>query len=545
MRQFFIKSIVILILMASICSHAFAQDAQSLINQGESLAQRKMWKQAAEMFQKAVALQPQNPRAHNDLGYVYQEMEYYKEALQEYEIALKIKPEYPEALQNMLSGVTAWSQNLIDHGQSGTAVEILNEAIKRFPTAGELYFFLGTAYWNIGKLSEALDQWKKAAKINPNSSTAYVVKAIECSLANDLNGAIANYKKAIEINPDNAYARNMLGILYVKTGKLDEAIKEFEAAIKSKPNFAEPYINLGVIFEKQGKIEEALKYYKTAAIKNPYSYKAASQQGTVYFKKGLYFDAESWFRRALRISPLSSEIHCALAFTLDKQNKKNEAVQEFETALTINPNNVDALVGLGIIFASSGKDDLKQKARELFQKAIEVDPNSKLIIIAKQKLAELGPGSPVATNNQLPIEQTNISCESPDGDFSFLLQPKWQNVPNQGEGADKFLWIFAQPDKGITMTFYKPQRVPTNNLGTIKDYAVRDAEKKGCKKENETPVKIGGQDGFRIQFTDSSGSLRYLFITVKNNKAFIIIADMKDGTLLPEAEEIINTIQIK
>jgi hypothetical protein len=138
-----------------------------------------------------------------------------------------------------------------------------------------------------------------------------------------------------------------------------------------------------------------------------------------------------------------------------------------------------------------------------------------------------------------------IQCESPDGDISMAITAKWQEAPLEGEGADKFLWIMSQPDRGITITVYKPQNVPVNNLSMIKDYAVKDAEKKGYRKENEAPAKMGGLDAIRVQFSDNGGSTRYLYITVKDKKAFVFIGELKDVSQLPEIEEVQSTVQIK
>lgn len=538
---------ILFILLLSFNSALLSQDAQPFINQGLNFAQNKMWDKAIEQFQKAIAVQPKNPVAHNNLGYVLSEKGFFKEAFQEYEIALKIKPDYREAQQNMLAGVSQWSQDLIDHGQYSTAEEILKGALARFPNAGEFYYFLGVAYQAQDKFQEALDQWKKAARLKPDSSTAYYVKAIEKLLTKDVKGSIQALNDAIRIMPNNAYAYNMLGILLTQSGKPDEAITNFEAAIKYKPNYVEPYLNIAYLFEKDGKYEDAIKYYKTATIKNPYSVKGLMAMGKIYFNSGRYFDAESCYNRALRIQPLSTGLFSSLAFTFARQNKYQEAIKAFETSISLNPNNIDAHYALGLIFKSIKGDDYKKRAIEEFQKCVAIDPNNKYSQMAVQKLGELGAsisngqGSHVNTQQEL----MPIQCESPDGDLSLSISPKWQEVPLTGEGADKFLWIMSDKEKGLTLTVYKPQPVPVNNLDMIKGYSIKEAEKKGAKKQSENPVKIGGQDGYMVLFADNSGNPRFLFLTVKNKKAYIFIADMTNAGSLPEVEKIMNSIVIR
>ena len=42
-----------------------------LINQGNELARQEKWKEAAELYQKAVALKPESPEAHYSLASAY------------------------------------------------------------------------------------------------------------------------------------------------------------------------------------------------------------------------------------------------------------------------------------------------------------------------------------------------------------------------------------------------------------------------------------------------------------------------------------------
>jgi tetratricopeptide (TPR) repeat protein len=536
--------VVLGIVMALTSPMLMAQDAQFFIRQGMGFAQQKMWDKAGAMFQKAIALQPQNCEAHNCLGYVYAGAGYYKEALQEYEIALKIKPDYKSAQDNLIAGVTAWSQDLIDHGQYSTAEEVLKSAIARCPEAGEFYYFLGIAYQAQDKFQDAMEQWKKAAKINPTSSTAHYVKAVEKFLARDVNGAVAEFNEAIKILPSNAFAHNMLGIIYAQTGKLEDAKKQFEDAIRCKPNYVEPYLNVAFLYQKEGKVEDAIKNFKTATIKNPYSVKALMSMGSIYFETGRFFDAESCYKRALRVQPLSPRVHFELALTYARQNKHQDSVKEFETAIGINPKFIDAHYALGLLYKGVKDDASKQRAMEEFQKCIAIDPNSKYGQMAAQKLAEMGGSAtaPIASSTSAPAP---ILCESPEGDLALTITPEWQDVPLVGEGADKFLWIMARPDRGLTLTVYKPQAVPVNNLDMIKNYAVKEAEKKGAKKESESPMKLGGQDGYKVQLSDPSGSTRYLFVSVKNKKAYVFIAELKDAGAAPDLEGVLGTIQIR
>ncbi len=309
----------------------------------------------------------------------------------------------------------------------------------------------------------------------------------------------------------------------------------------------EPYLNLAYVYEKEGKLEDAIKFYKTATIKNPYSAKALMAMGKIYFGSGRYFDAESNYSRALRVQPLNPALHTSIAFTYARQNKHQEAVRAFETATSIQPNNIDAHYALGLIFKSIKGDEAQKRAVEEFQKCLAIDPNNKYSQQAAQKLAEMGGSATAAPSTAASASHqvAAIQCESPEGDLVLSITPQWEALPLQGDGADKFLWIMRHGQNGGTLTVYKPQGVPVNNLDAIKNYSVNEAGKKGFSKVSETSFKLGAVDAYKVQLKDGSGTTRYLFIGVKNKKAYVFFADVKDEASLAEIEELLSVVQIR
>ena len=80
-----------------------------------------------------------------------------------------------------------------------------------------------------------------------------------------LDEAIAEYREAIRLQPELAAAHVNLGaILCDQLGKPDEAEIEFREAIRLQPELAEAYENLGIALLNQGKLDEALQEVRQA-----------------------------------------------------------------------------------------------------------------------------------------------------------------------------------------------------------------------------------------------------------------------------------------
>lgn len=546
-------SMLILILMLAVFP-AYGQG--SLMEQGNNYARQKNWDKAIESYRKVIAAQPGNAMAYNNLGYVLAARGLYEEAIAQYEQALKIKPDYKEAEQNILAATASYSQDLIDTGKYSTSIELLSDAIKRYPKAGELYYYLGVSYQAQGKFREALQEWKKASEISPSSSTAHYVKAVEKIMGKDTSGAVTSLKEAIKVMPENAYAHNMLGILQVQTGAVADATQSFEKAIKYKPNYAEPYLNLAFLAEKEGRNEDALRYYRTATMKNPYSLKALNEMGKIYFKSNRFFDAESSFKRALRVQPLSSELHKALALTYTKQNKYSEAVAEFETAVNLNPKDAESLYALGLIYKSaSGDPGYAQRAQQAFGQCVTVDPGGRYGQMASQKLAEMGGAPPPAVSSaaaspaagEMPFmagKMPEITAESPEGDLALTVTAEWNEIPVGPEGADKLLWLMSNLKKGITLTVYRPQNF-SGNIDTVRNIAEKELKSRGIRNIVSKDFTISGNKGYLLYGAASDGKLRCMYCTYKNGKAYMFNAEVPQESFIADVDKIISGVVIK
>ena len=67
---------------------------------GVEVASKGLWKEAAYRWEKAVELDPQNPKAHNNLGVAYERSGKFEEALEAYETALELAPSSEQIRQN-------------------------------------------------------------------------------------------------------------------------------------------------------------------------------------------------------------------------------------------------------------------------------------------------------------------------------------------------------------------------------------------------------------------------------------------------------------
>ena len=181
------------------------------------------------------------------------------------QLALSIVKEFPnnQFSLKILGGI------LVNKGRFLEAINIYKKSAKLNPGDPQTYYNLGISFKNCGKFLESESSYRQAIFLNPNYVEAYNNLANIQKKLNKMQEAEINYKRAIELNSNFAEPYYNLGTLYQKTNKTLEAEANFKIAIKLKPNYAEAHNNLGSLFQELEKLEEAEFCFRKSVSLNP------------------------------------------------------------------------------------------------------------------------------------------------------------------------------------------------------------------------------------------------------------------------------------
>lgn len=193
-----------------------------------------------------------------------------------------------------------------------------------------------------------------------------------------INLAIEEYKKALKVNYNNPQAHLNLATSYIKNNEIDKAITELGIVINFEPDTVEPHAILGLLYSLQNKPEAANHEYEIALQnasklepKNTEIYKSL---GAVYLKQNKFQEAENIYRLILNLSCKDDQAHFYLG-TIYRQQKKNAlAEKELKEAIKNNPDYPEALNYLGYIYAEENRN--LDQAEILIKKALEIEPDN-------------------------------------------------------------------------------------------------------------------------------------------------------------------------
>ena len=183
---------------------------------------------------------PNEPLLFNILGACYKSLGQFDGALQMFDTATKIKPDYAEAYFNL--GVI--QQELI---QSDRAIISYKKAIEFDSNYPDAHNNLGIIYLNINQLDRAIKHFELAISFKKDFAEAHNNLGSCLQKKGQLENSLNRYKLAISINENYAQAHNNLGILYQKLGRIDDALESYEKAIVSNSGYAEAHFNLSAL----------------------------------------------------------------------------------------------------------------------------------------------------------------------------------------------------------------------------------------------------------------------------------------------------------
>ena len=137
------------------------KDIRTLINEGN-------FNEVVNKYKKIVEIEPNNYKAHNNLGNALKELGKLKEAATSYRQAIKIKSDYTKAHFNL-------GNILNDFGKFKEAIPSLLLALKINPNYSEAHNCLAISYKKLKKFEQAITHYKKA---NTSESRAQILQCL-------------------------------------------------------------------------------------------------------------------------------------------------------------------------------------------------------------------------------------------------------------------------------------------------------------------------------------------------------------------------------
>jgi Tfp pilus assembly protein PilF len=225
------------------------------------------WQTDVTLWAHAVAVTDENYLAENLLGLALQERGDNANALGWYRAALRdVPPGEPDLMALVHTNI---GDALARTDQPRDAIAEYEAALTLDPQLPQAESDLGSTLVTVGRPAEAIGHYQAALALQPGFAAAENGYGAALTLLGRTAEAEEHYRAAVADDPTLAMAHTNLAMALASSGQTRNAVSELLVALKLEPNHAAWEFNVGALLMKQGLTEEATPHFTSALAIDP------------------------------------------------------------------------------------------------------------------------------------------------------------------------------------------------------------------------------------------------------------------------------------
>ncbi len=191
------------------------------------------------------------------------------------------------------------------------------------------YFTLGEMASQNGNVTEAIEYFKEAIKLDATSAHLYARLGEEYLKRSEFQIAIEHLKKAVELDSEHFNAHLLLGSVYAATKEYDKAEKHLKRNIVLEPENEKPYVVLSSLYSEQKKFSDAIDMLDQLLKIDSQSFLAHYYLGQIYSDQGRMTKAIREYKLALKANPSFYSAAIALGLYYETRDQVDQAVEVY------------------------------------------------------------------------------------------------------------------------------------------------------------------------------------------------------------------------
>ncbi|KAJ3161681.1 cytochrome c oxidase subunit 1 [Geranomyces michiganensis] len=339
------------------------EDAQLFILVAKARISCKDHEGALKNLAEALKYNKREPEVYLLRGICYEKLRDWSNAIKEFTPCIHLNPAFSKAY---------FHRGLCKlHLQDDQGILDLTKAIKLDPEYFEAYITRASYYQTKGEYEPAIEDCTEALRVEPTSIRAYLLRgACHCKLL-QFEIALADFGKAIAIDRTSHYAFYNRAVTYQLMHDYENAVKDY-SIVMLLYNDSNAYRNRGLIYWKQGDTENALLDLIAARDAFPEDSKLGALLGVCLQTLGRLDESIEQFTSAVKLNPIMREALIARGNVYATKGDVTSARKDYLRVLHIDPQCTEALVNMAYTLQGEGR---RKKAYDLFTMALAIDPS--------------------------------------------------------------------------------------------------------------------------------------------------------------------------
>ena len=271
----------------------------------------------------------------------------YREAAQLFEEAAALKPENADPLMNL---------SLVQRAQEQdeTALATLTRAIEKEPTRAQAYRLRAEEHLRLGAGDAAEEDFRRVIDLD-DSETAQAAALTEIAKihfrAGRIPQAIVHSRQALVLAPQDAATHRLLAEALLANKQDAEATEEFTKFLELDQPVGDVYRARGLAFAKQKKYRQAINDY-TRSLELEASPNILTRRGWAYLLQSQQLALQD-FDESIRLNPENGDSYNGRGFARALLGDDLQAVQDAEQAVKLGPKAFEMLYNAATIYGQS------------------------------------------------------------------------------------------------------------------------------------------------------------------------------------------------
>jgi tetratricopeptide (TPR) repeat protein len=250
----------------------------------------------ARQLAQSIAQQKDVGELHNLLGKIDEKDGKFIDAANEFETAARMDPSE--------DNLFVWGSELLLHRTYEPAIQVFQQATRRFPNSSRLWVGLGMALYARTRYQESIKALLTAADLSPTDPRCYLfLSKAYFSSPTQADDVIQRFRRYAELEPQNARAQYYYAVSLWK-GKRSEATSIDYPLIESllhrsialDGTLAEAHLQLGILYSDQHEYAKSFPEYTRAVALDPNLPDAHYRLGQYYVHAGQKNQAQQEFQ---------------------------------------------------------------------------------------------------------------------------------------------------------------------------------------------------------------------------------------------------------
>lgn len=226
------------------------------------LSKKGMWESAKREFERAISLDPKDPRAYDAYASALFVRKRYEEAVTFWKKQQRLSPRAPRSYQALANALWALDRK-------NEAIAQLERLVSLYPYNTSYRLTLAARLAGAGKSEKALDVCREALKSDRGNPKIYARMAGYLAQQGDTLEAIQSLRRAISLSPSTVSYRDQLARLYFDQKRYARAIDEWREVLEQDSKHRRALLGIARSYEQLGLGGDALRYYRQALSLKP------------------------------------------------------------------------------------------------------------------------------------------------------------------------------------------------------------------------------------------------------------------------------------